>query len=160
MTGWSSTSEIKGRVVQALRSLGHGWGRRAAWPVLIVFILLQTLAGSLFTTPRLALFDLYQRTMPRYRDSDPVKIVAIDNASLAKFGQWPWPRQIDAQLIQKILDQHPAAVGIDLLWSEPDRQSPEQWLKQADDLSPAVADALRQLPSHDSLLARALSAGP
>lgn len=148
------------RVVKALRSLGQGWGRRAAWPVLIVFIVLQVVAGSMFATPRLALFDLYQRTMPRYRDSDPVKIVAIDNASLAAIGQWPWPRQIDAQLIHKILDQHPAALGIDLLWSEPDRQSPEEWLKQANDLPPGVADALRQLPSHDSLLSSALKAGP
>ncbi len=149
-----------GRVIQALRGLGQGWGRRAAWPTLIVFIVLQAVAGSIFATPRLALFDLYQRTMPRYRDSDPVKIVAIDNASLTAIGQWPWPRQIDAQLIRKILDQHPAAVGVDLLWSEPDRESPEQWLKQADDLPPSVADALRQLPSHDSLLRDALKAGP
>jgi len=148
------------RVIQALRSLGQGWGRRVAWPTLIVFVLFQVAAGSIFTTPRLALFDLYQRTMPRYRDSDPVKIVAIDNASLAAIGQWPWPRQIDAQLIHKILDQHPAAVGVDLLWSEPDRESPEQWLKQASDLPPSVADALRQLPSHDGLLRDALAAGP
>ncbi len=147
-------------VVQALRGLGRGWGRRVAWPTLIVFILFQAAAGPIFDTPRLALFDLYQRTMPRYRDSDPVKIVAIDNASLAKIGQWPWPRQIDAQLVRNILAQHPAALGVDLLWSEPDRQSPEQWLKQANDLPPAVADALRQLPSHDSLLRDALAAGP
>jgi serine phosphatase RsbU (regulator of sigma subunit)/CHASE2 domain-containing sensor protein len=137
-----------------------GWGRRAAWPALIVFVVLQATAGSIFLTPRLALFDLYERTMPRYRDSDPVKIVAIDNASLAAIGQWPWPRQIDAQLIHKILEQHPAAVGVDLLWSEPDRQSPEQWLKQANDLPPAVYDALRLLPSHDSQLRDALAAGP
>jgi serine phosphatase RsbU (regulator of sigma subunit)/CHASE2 domain-containing sensor protein len=146
--------------MQALRTLGFGWGRRAAWPVLIVFAILQLTAGSIFATPRLALFDFYQRTMPRYRDSDPVKIVAIDNASLAAIGQWPWPRQIDAQLIHKILDQHPAALGIDLLWSEPDRQSPEEWLRQATDLPQAAADALRRLPSHDSLLSGALKAGP
>jgi serine phosphatase RsbU (regulator of sigma subunit) len=149
-----------GRVIQALRALGQGWGRRAAWPVLIVFLVLQIVAGSTFSTPRLALFDLYERTMPRYRDSDPVKIVAIDDASLAAIGQWPWPRQLDAQLIHKILDQHPAALGIDLLWSEPDRQSPEEFLKQANDLPQAATDAMRQLPSHDSLLRNALSAGP
>ena len=149
-----------GGIAHALRILGRGWGRRAAWPTLVVFFILQFAAGSIFTTPRLSLFDLYQRTLPRYRDSDPVKIVAIDNASLAAVGQWPWPRQIDAQLIQKILDGHPAALGIDLLWSEPDRQSPEEWLKQAGDIPPAIGDALRQLPSHDHLLREALAAGP
>jgi serine phosphatase RsbU (regulator of sigma subunit)/CHASE2 domain-containing sensor protein len=149
-----------GRVTRALSILGQGWGRRAAWLTLIIFLILQLGAGAVFATPRLGLFDLYQRTMPRYRDSDPVRIVAIDNASLAAVGQWPWPRQIDAQLIQKILAQHPAAVGIDLLWSEPDRQSPEQLLKQTNDLPPAISDALRQLPSHDSVLGKALAAGP
>jgi len=149
-----------GRVVQALRSLGRGWGRRAAWPTLIVFVLFQAAAGSIFTVPRLALFDLYERTMPRYRDTDPVKIVAIDDASLAKYGQWPWPRQISAQLIHAILDHHPAALGIDLLWSEPDRQSPEEWLKQAGDVAPAISEALRLMPSHDGLLADAIAAGP
>src|ERR1700733_2744314 len=134
-----------GRVARALSILGQGWGRRAAWLTLIIFLILQLGAGAIFATPRLGLFDLYQRTMPRYRDSDPVKIVAIDNASLAAVGQWPWPRQIDAQLIQKILAQHPAAVGIDLLWSEPDRQSPEQFLKQASSLPREVSDALRQM---------------
>ena len=148
------------RVARALRILGQGWGRRAAWLTLIIFLILQLSAGAIFATPRLALFDLYQRTMPRYRDSDPVKIVAIDNTSLAAIGQWPWPRQIDAELIQKVLAQHPAAVGIDLLWSEPDRQSPEQLLKQKNDLPPAVSEALRQLPSHDSVLGKALAAGP
>src|SRR5271168_4385101 len=113
------------RVARAFSILGQGWGRRAAWLTLIIFLILQLGAGAIFATPRLALFDLYQRTMPRYRDSDPVKIVAIDDASLAKIGQWPWPRQISAQLVRNILDQHPAALGIDLLWSEPDRQSPE-----------------------------------
>jgi serine phosphatase RsbU (regulator of sigma subunit)/CHASE2 domain-containing sensor protein len=149
-----------GRIVQALRSLGQDWGRRAAWPTLIAFLVLQGAFGSIFTTPRLALFDLYERTMPRYRDSDPVKIVAIDDASLAKYGQWPWPRQISAQLIRAILDQHPLALGIDMFWSEPDQQSPEEWLKQAGNIPPAISDALRQLPSHDSLLRDALVAGP
>jgi adenylate cyclase len=149
-----------GRVARALTILGQGWGRRAAWPTLIAFLILQAAAGSIFTTPRLALFDLYERTMPRYRDSDPVKIVAIDDASLAKFGQWPWPRQISARLIHAILDQHPLALGVDLLWSEPDRQSPEEWLKQAENVPPAISDALRQMPSHDGLLRDAITAGP
>jgi adenylate cyclase len=149
-----------GIAARVLRGLVLGWGRRAAWAILILFLALQAGAGSIFDIPRLALFDLYQRTLPRLRDSDPVKIVAIDNPSLAAIGQWPWPRQIDAELIKKILDQHPAALGIDLLWSEPDRQSPEQFLKQANDLPQSVSDALRQLPSHDRLLSDALAAGP
>jgi serine phosphatase RsbU (regulator of sigma subunit)/CHASE2 domain-containing sensor protein len=149
-----------GGIALSLKRYVRGWGRRAAWAVLILSVALQIAAASLFDTPRLALFDLYQRTLPRHLASTPVVIVAIDDASLAAIGQWPWPRQIEAQLITNILDGHPAALGIDLLWPEPDRQSPEQWLKQAGAVPPALGDALRQLPTHDSLLRDAIAAGP
>jgi adenylate cyclase len=142
------------------RGLMLGWGRRAAWLVLILFFALQVGVPSIFDTPRLALFDLYQRTFRRHLESTPVVIVAIDDASLAAIGQWPWPRQIEAELISKILAGHPAALGIDLIWPEPDRQSPEQWLKQAGAIPSALSEALRQLPSHDALLSDAIKAGP
>jgi adenylate cyclase len=142
------------------RFLLEGWGRRAAWLTLILFLALQICAGPVFDTPRLALFDLYQRTLPRNHDSAPAVIVAIDEASLAAVGQWPWPRQIEAQLVSKILNGRPAALGIDLIWSESDRASPEQWLQQAGHLPPSLEDALRRLPRHDALLGEALAAGP
>jgi serine phosphatase RsbU (regulator of sigma subunit)/CHASE2 domain-containing sensor protein len=149
-----------GGIALSAKKLVRGWGRRAAWIVLIVAVASQIGAPSLFDTPRLALFDLYQRILPRHLDSTPIVIVAIDDASLATIGQWPWPRQIEAQLISKILAGHPAALGIDLLWSEPDRQSPEQWLKQAGAVPPALSDALRQLRTHDGLLRDAIADGP
>jgi adenylate cyclase len=138
----------------------EGWGRRAAWVVLILLLALEIFFGPVFDTPRLALFDLYQRALPRNRDAAPVVIVAVDEASLAAIGQWPWPRQIEAQLVSKILSGHPAALGIDLIWAEPDTQSPEQWLRQAGNLPAALVDSLRQLPRHDGLLAAALAADP
>jgi adenylate cyclase len=149
-----------GGIARSLGGLARGWGRLAAWATLALFLGLQLCAGSVFDGPRRALFDLYQRAMPRRLESAPVVIVAIDDASLSTVGQWPWPRQIDAALVSRILDGHPAALGIDLLWPEPDKQSPEQWVAQAGDMPTALADALRQLPSHDALLRAALAAGP
>ena len=149
-----------GGTARLFGGLARGWGRLAARAMLILFIALQSGAGSVFDRPRRDLFDLYQRVLPRPLESTPVVIVAIDDASLAAVGQWPWPRQIDADLISKILGGHPAALGIDLIWPEPDKQSPEQWIAQAGDLPLALGDALRQLPSHDGLLRQALAAGP
>jgi len=48
-------------------------------------------------------------------------IIDIDDVSLAAVGQWPWPRYRTAELLQKVLDMQPAAVGIDILFAEPDR---------------------------------------
>jgi len=137
-----------------------GWGRRAAWAVLAFFLFLQVFVPSLFDIARLGLFDTYQRLMGRDRHTDAVVIVAIDDASLARIGQWPWPRQLQAKLVSAITAAHPAALGVDLLWPEPDRESPEQWLKHADDLPASLISELRQLPSHDASLAKALANGP
>lgn len=70
---------------------------------------------------QLALFDTYQRIWPRERQSAPAVIVAIDEASLAKYGQWPWPRSELARLVTAIGALKPATIGIDMLFPEADR---------------------------------------
>jgi adenylate cyclase len=141
------------------RYLFDGWGRRAAWAALAVFVVFQAAMPSLFYAPRLALFDLYQYVAPRLEHAMPVVIVDIDDASLKAIGQWPWPRQVDAQLVAKIVAAGPAAVGIDQILPEPDRQSPEEWLRSAGDMPKELSDAIRKLPSHDVALAQAIKAG-
>lgn len=74
---------------------------------------------------RNALFDGYQRIMPRERKSRPVVVVAIDERALAEYGQWPWPRTLAARLLDRIEALRPAAVGVDVLFSEPDRSAPD-----------------------------------
>ena len=69
------------------------------------------------------MFDGYQKLMPRSRVSAPAVIVAIDERALDARGQWPWPRSVVAQLVDAISAAQPAAVGIDLLFVEPDRSS-------------------------------------
>ena len=61
--------------------------------------------------------------MPRSRTSMPAVIVAIDERALDEQGQWPWPRNLVADLIDAINAARPAAVGLDLLFVEPDRTS-------------------------------------
>ncbi|WP_182343070.1 CHASE2 domain-containing protein [Comamonas koreensis] len=56
---------------------------------------------------------------------DDIVIVAIDDASLQSVGRWPWSRAVHAQLIARIAAQHPKALGVDVLFSEPDRQHPD-----------------------------------
>lgn len=100
------------------------------WPNWIAgFTMLGLLLGlhAAYTPVHVALqytlFDAYQRNWPRERKSAPAVIVAIDEASLAKYGQWPWPRHELARLITAIGALQPAAIGIDLLFPEPDRHA-------------------------------------
>jgi adenylate cyclase len=56
--------------------------------------------------------------------SDPpahpkVLIVGIDEDALAKFGRWPWSREVHAKLMTQVVNRPPAAVAFDLLFTEP-----------------------------------------
>jgi adenylate cyclase len=55
--------------------------------------------------------------------TDGVTIVDIDRAALARLGPWPWSRGTLARLVEAIADGRPAAIGIDILLSGPDRFS-------------------------------------
>ncbi|GAA4335194.1 CHASE2 domain-containing protein [Pigmentiphaga soli] len=61
----------------------------------------------------------------RHRPSPDIVIVAIDDRSLAQLGRWPWNRERDADLIERIAAQGPRAIGLDLLLSEPDATDPQ-----------------------------------
>jgi adenylate cyclase len=66
-------------------------------------------------------FDAYQRVHPRAYESAPVRVVDIDDATLAKLGQWPWPRTDVAKLTRALAQAGAAAIAYDVVFSEPDR---------------------------------------
>lgn len=105
-----------------------------------------------------AWFDVCHVLWPRTLTSTPATVVEIDEASLARLGQWPWPRTLLADLIRAIGRHEPAAIGLDILMPEPDRLSPERLLAAAKASDPILAQRLAALASHDSELARAIGA--
>jgi CHASE2 domain-containing sensor protein/serine phosphatase RsbU (regulator of sigma subunit) len=129
-------------------------------------VVLAALAGLLWWEPswllrgEAAWFDAYQNRAPRRLESSPAVIVAIDDKSIAKLGQWPWPRTALALLIVKIASARPAAIGIDILMPEPDRLSPQWLLGHAEHVDADLAARLAALPSNDAELARVMAAVP
>lgn len=121
---------------------------------------LEQFAGGPFQTGQRILFDGYQRKSPRIPESQPVTIVAIDEASLAQVGQWPWPRNRMAELIDKINAMHPLAIGLDIYMPEPDQTSPDKVANNLPRGSQTLAQALKALPSHETILAQSLNAAP
>lgn len=107
---------------------------------------------------RLALFDAYQTWMPRQRVSGPVQIIAIDEASLKEFGQWPWPRTRLAELIGAAAAQHPLAIGLDIMMPESDMTSPEALAARLP--AGALKSELASLPPNDEVLAAAMRRAP
>ncbi len=110
------------------------------------------------TELRLSVFDTYQRLWPREYQPAPVRVVDIDETSLAEVGQWPWSRRTLAELLQRLADYGTAVVAFDLLFAEPDRTSPSAMADQLEGeiSSPELTDELRRLPDHDMLFSQAL----
>ncbi len=105
---------------------------------------------------RLASFDAYQSVVPRVPRSAPVVIVAIDEDSLRRHGQWPWPRTSLAELVDRVAAAQPVAIGVDILMPEPDRLSPRRLADVIEGMPLGLARALRSMPSNDTVLAEAL----
>ncbi|HEY2773049.1 MAG TPA: adenylate/guanylate cyclase domain-containing protein [Candidatus Binatia bacterium] len=99
-----------------------------------------------------AVFDAYQRSQPRTYQAAPVRIVDIDEASLARLGQWPWPRNKVALLISTLRSLGASAIASDFIFAERDRTSPA-WLSSEWRDQPDVAAALGRLPDYDQTLA-------
>jgi adenylate cyclase len=110
---------------------------------------------------RLIAFDSYQRLAPQPYDPDPpVRVVDIDPESIARFGQWPWPRTVMRDLVVRLTERHAAAVAFDILFAEADRTSLEEVVKR---LPPEQANRLMGMagfPANDDLFAAALKAAP
>ena len=105
-------------------------------------------------------FDLCQRMAPRVRISGPAVIVAVDELSLARHGQWPWPRQLLATLVNRVRRAGPAAIGLDLLFPEADGFSGASLVARLPGLEARTARWVASVPDGDHALGRALAGGP
>jgi signal transduction histidine kinase/CHASE2 domain-containing sensor protein len=112
---------------------------RRNWPRnlgLAALLFVSVLALSLISPIResqVRIVDTYVRLAPPPKSPSKVVLVLIDDQSLQKYGRWPWPRTLLAQLTNRLADAGASAIGLDILLAEP--QSPD-----ADD---ALSAALR-----------------
>lgn len=74
---------------------------------LVAIAVLRAVDPGFVTSIRLIGFDGYQRLWPRAVGEYPVRIVDIDERSLARFGQWPWRRDRLADLTTALADMAP-----------------------------------------------------
>ncbi|HEV8392115.1 MAG TPA: adenylate/guanylate cyclase domain-containing protein [Dongiaceae bacterium] len=124
-------------------------------------LLLRWIDPPILSDLRALVFDQYQRVAPREYKEAPVKIVDIDDESLARYGQWPWPRSLIAQLLAKLREQGAASVALDMVFAEPDRTSPglvfSGWGLAPDD--PLMKDIEAKVTDPDKILADEIARG-
>lgn len=132
---------------------------------LALILLAQLVPSAWRESLRERVFDLMLGATAPWRPAAPeakVAFVAIDTASLAAIGPWPWPRETLARLVAAVNEAKPAAIAVDILLAGDDERSPAalaRRLAAATGRAEIAALALT-LADGDRALAEAVGAGP
>ncbi len=122
--------------------------------LLIILIFLKILNPSFIKSISFLSFDLYQKVFAEKKNSDVV-IIDIDEKSLGKFGQFPWNRIVFAEILDKLNESNPKAIGFDIFFTEKDKQSPDAVIKSYG-LIPSDIAELQNLKSPDDIFSEKL----
>ncbi|MDX1400605.1 MAG: adenylate/guanylate cyclase domain-containing protein, partial [Kiloniellales bacterium] len=137
-----------------------GFGRAIALGMLAAFCVLRWWDPPPVEVGRLKVFDTYVTLHPRQPQAKPVVIIDIDEESLTQIGQWPWPRTVVAELVQKLTHLGVAGIAFDVVFAEPDRMTPARYVDLLPELSDILRKELKSLPNNDAIFARVLSQSP
>ena len=119
--------------------------------VVAVVAVLQQASFPLLARVGLQVFDAYQRAAPRSYAEAPVRVVDIDEESIARLGQWPWPRTDLARLNRVLANAGAKAIAYDIVFSEPDRTSPALLGKRL-----GLGNRFADLPDNDEVFAQSM----
>ena len=86
--------------------------------------------STIVQTARLKQFDLLQ-TYDQPKTSQDIAVVAIDETAIEKYGQWPWKRDVLADIIWKLREAGAGIIVIPVLFSEADRLGGDMALAEA-----------------------------
>jgi eukaryotic-like serine/threonine-protein kinase len=132
-------------VTSTLNKRSNFW--RADWFVgVLVVLAVLVLAKSTDFVDRLEnrLYD-FGITQANKKPSDQIAIVAIDDASIANMGRWPWSRDVQAKLIEQISSGKPKAIVNSIFYFEPQQERSLPYFKkirEAVATEPAGANAI------------------
>lgn len=147
-------------IFERLRKLGPAL---AGLAVLALVSLLQFSGAAPLERVRMQVFDAYQIAAPRSNVGDNlVAVVDVDEESIERLGQWPWPRTELAELNRRLGQAGAASVAYDVVFSEPDRTSPSEIAARYAQMGRglALSEEFAALPSHDSLFAMSFAQVP
>src|SRR5436190_23954218 len=128
-------------------------------PILFAGVLIWAFDPVSLAQFRNYVFDEYLRLQPREYQPTPVRIVAIDDESLERFGQWPWPRTLLAKLVNRLHELGAAGIAFDIFFVDPDRTTPSRLVGTMDEIGsddPLIA-RFASMPDHDQVFAEAIA---
>jgi adenylate cyclase len=141
------------RVLRRWFARKFGYARLICLALLIGFAAVRIADLAPIEELRVRTFDTFQLIEPRVKTARPVAIVDIDEASLARLGQWPWPRTRIADMVANLTKLGAVVIAFDVIFSEPDRLNPDAAADTFRNLDEATREKLRALPSNDQVFA-------
>lgn len=153
LSGAGTASRWLGGLRRGLgRSLGADTALALAVGLVVVALHLST--DALATLDR-RLFDAAS-TWGAPAPSDRIVVVAIDDASIGRLGRWPWPRDIHAQLIDRLAQGHPRLIVHTTLFLEPQADRGLDYIRRlhraAGEVGPTAAPLVRLAAEAESAL--------
>tara|TARA_R110002167_G_scaffold31320_5_gene102917 strand:+ start:970 stop:3273 length:2304 start_codon:yes stop_codon:yes gene_type:complete len=155
--------------MRVLRAVGRGFYRFFRGAVrlerIVGYVLLFGFIALYIADPkpvqfmRLKGFDFYQQMKPREippPERKPVTIIDLDEKSLGEVGQWPWPRNILAQLVENLMKMGAVVVAFDIVFAEPDRMNPAAIADALKGLDEDTKNKIRQFKSNDEIFAETI----
>ena len=131
----------------------------APLPILLAAFFLWASDSEALSHFRLNVFDEFLRLKPRVYEPTPVRIVDIDDDSLARFGQWPWPRTLLAKLVNRLNELGVATIAFDILFIDPDRTTPARLIEDMEGIAPddPLIARFAKMSDHDQIFAAAIA---
>ena len=114
--------------------------------VLLIFLfLIKIQDGNFVRKIENISYDAYQSFFIEKSDFDGVVIIDIDEKSIGEIGQFPWRRDIFADLIQKLNQYGVSVITFDVFFSEEDKQNPKKILEEFNIKNDTVIDSDQKL---------------
>ena len=101
-----------------------------AFVTALVMLFIHYSNGFIVETARLKGFDFLQQQDTQVVSQD-IGIVTIDEAALEMYGQWPWKRDVLADIIWQLREAGAGIIVLPILFSEYDRLAGDQALLEA-----------------------------
>jgi diguanylate cyclase (GGDEF)-like protein/PAS domain S-box-containing protein len=103
--------------------------KRSVLETILLGVVLLIITLSLLYTRSLApanrlIYDAFIR-LDTHAPSDDIVIIAVDEKSILSLGRWPWSRRYHAELINRLGEAEVKAIGLSIIFSEPDTAHPE-----------------------------------
>lgn len=126
--------------------------------LLFVFISILLSSGYLFMPSYFQSLDdrvrdFYFNFRGSEKASDDVVIVDLDEKSIKELGQWPWERDKFAQILTNLGNYGVGIIGLDMVFSEADKTSPDKFAKK-------WGIRTKNLPDYDFILSQAVAQTP